>query len=354
VRGVVDEIGRGAGVAVIAQEGLNDDGGAETLLAALDAQEPWSDLPVLLLTLPLSRRGPHAHPVIGLPERANVMLLQRPTPVHLFVSAVRSAVRARRRQYQMRDLHRELERAVQLGELFASIVGHDLRTPLGAIKMSAEAIVRGSQDAAALRPAGRILTSSDRMARMIEQLLDFARVRQGLGIELQIRPTHLDDVAQQVAQEVEAANPGAAVEVRAAGDLSGIWDGDRLAQALSNLAANAVQHGRAGTAASIELEGTGAESVVARVRNLGAIPEGARPTLFEPFRRAASSRTTGGRRQGLGLGLFIAREIVRAHGGDIVVHAGAPDTTVFEITLPRRARYEVRSDPAVGATPSLR
>lgn len=189
---------------------------------------------------------------------------------------------------------------------------------------------------------------------MIEQLLDFARVRQGRGIELQLRPTHLERVAQQVVQEVEAANPGAAIEVRASGDLSGVWDADRLAQALTNLAANAVQHGRADTPASIELEGTAAEVVVARIRNVGGIPGNALPKLFEPFRRAVSSTTTGGRRPGLGLGLFITREIVRAHGGDIVLDAAAPDMTVFEVKLPRHARSEVRSDAAANTTASLR
>jgi signal transduction histidine kinase len=352
VPGLVDEMGRGAGVAVVAQEAF-DEGGADVLLAALDGQEPWSDFPVLVLTLPRSRSAPRAHPAIPLLERANVMLLQRPLPVHLFLSAVRSAVRARRRQYQMRDLHRDLERAVQLGELFASILGHDLRTPLGAIRMSAEAIVRGSQEAAALRPAGRILTSSDRMARMIEQLLDFARVRQGRGIELQLRPADLGGVAQQVVEEIEAAHPGATVEVRASGHLSGVWDPDRLAQVLSNLAANAVQHGSKRTTATIALDGAARDVVVARIRNSGSIPENAVPTLFEPFRRA-SARTESGARGGLGLGLFIAREIARAHGGDIVVRTAEPDMTVFELTLPREARSAITSDPARNAVESLR
>ncbi|ABS27423.1 sensor histidine kinase KdpD [Anaeromyxobacter sp. Fw109-5] len=331
---LVQEMRRGAGAVVVAQEGLND-GGTEPLLSALDAQEHWSDLPILLLTFPLSRRAPHAHPAVALLERANVMLLQRPLPVPLFLSAVRSAVRARRRQYQIRDLHHELERAVQLGELFASILGHDLRTPLAAIKLSADAIVRGSQDPAALRPAGRILNSAERMARMIEQLLDFARVRQGSGIELQLRPAHLDDIARPVLQEIEAANPHATIEVRGSGDLSGEWDPDRLAQVLSNLAANAVQHGTRGTTTTVELEGTDGGLVRARVRNFGTISSDVLPTLFEPFRRTASSAT---RERGLGLGLFIAREIVRAHGGDISVRTPESDLTVFEVILPRRAR----------------
>lgn len=336
VDGLVHEIRSGAGVVVVAQEAF-DEGGTEPLLATLDAQEPWSDLPILLLTFALSRRSPHAHPAVALLERANVMLLERPLPVHLFLTAVRSAVRARRRQYEMRDLHRELERAVQLGELFTSILGHDLRTPLSAIKMSAETIVRASQDAVGLRAAGRILNSADRMARMIEQLLDLARVRQGSGIELQLRRASLGDVARRVVQELEVANPEATIELSEHGDLSGIWDPDRLAQVLSNIGSNAVHHGRKGTTTTVELEGTDVDVVRARVRNFGAIPDDVLPTIFEPFRRAASPATRKGD-TGPGLGLFIARAIMRAHGGDITVRRSGPDATIVELTLPREAR----------------
>src|SRR5690606_17602219 len=185
VGALLSAIKNSAGAALIAQEALSM-GQAEALLAALEAQEPWSDIPILLLTLPLSKRLPHAHPTIGLLGHANVMLLQRPLPLHLFLNAVRSAVRARRRQYQMRDLHSELSRAVQLGDMFVSILGHDLRTPLGAIKMGAELIVAASEDAGSLLPARRILSSADRMVRMTEQLLDFAQVRQGGGIRLRL------------------------------------------------------------------------------------------------------------------------------------------------------------------------
>jgi len=103
----------GAGAAVVAQEAINQ-AGAAALLAALEAQAPWSDVPILLLTFALTKRVPHAHAVLALFERANVTLFQRPLQIPLFVSAVGSAVRARRRQYQMRDLHSELERALQL------------------------------------------------------------------------------------------------------------------------------------------------------------------------------------------------------------------------------------------------
>lgn len=324
----------GAGVVVIAHEALPHSG-AEELLAALDAQEPWSDVPVLLLAEATSRRRPPV--VTRFFERANVTLLQRPLGIQLFLSSVRSALRARRRQYQMRDLYRELERAVQLSDLFVSILGHDLRTPLSAIKLSAEVIVRLSLDARALRPAGRILTSTDRMTRMIEQLLDLARLRQGRGMPLQLREAHLGDLARQVVQEIEDANPSASLRVRESGDLAGTWDPDRLAQVVSNLVANAVQHGARERPVTVELDGTQAGSVRMRVQNFGIVPPEALATLFEPFRRSEGSAAPTSGSRGLGLGLFIAREIARAHGGDIALRS-ADDCTTFEVVLPRQAR----------------
>jgi signal transduction histidine kinase len=320
-----------ASVAIVAQEALNQAGG-EALLAALDAQEPWSDVPILLLTFALSKRAPHANAVVALFERANVMLLQRPLQLSLFLSAIHAAVRARRRQFEMRDLHRELARAIQLGDMFVSILGHDLRTPLGAITMSAETIVRGSQDARALRPAGRIMASAERIARMIEQLLDFARARRQGGMVLELKPANLVEIARQTVQELEDSNPSATIQLVESGDASGTWDPDRLARVVSNLAGNAVKHGIQGESVTVELDGTDRAVVRLRVSNPGTIPAASVPTLFEPFKRTAPAKTG---ERGLGLGLFIAREIVQAHGGDIAVRTPDGEATVFEVTLPR-------------------
>jgi two-component system, sensor histidine kinase and response regulator len=321
----------GAGAAVVAQEALTRRGAA-ALLAALEAQEPWSDIPILFLSEARSHRPPNVVPAFL--ERANITILQRPLTSQLFMSGIRSAIRARRRQYQMRDLYCDLERAVKLGDMFVGILGHDLRTPLGAIQMSAELIVRASEDARALKPAGRILTSADRMTRMIEQLLDFARVRQGRGIRLEVSSADLGELARQVLQELGDANPLARLDVSFSGDLTGRWDPDRLGQVVSNLVGNAIQHGTAGNAITVELEGTQAGTVRLCVTNAGAIRAEAMPTLFEPFNRLADSK---GREKGLGLGLFIAREIVRAHGGDIRVRE-VDGACAFEATLPREAK----------------
>jgi signal transduction histidine kinase len=330
---LLDGIASGAAAAVVAQEALSPHG-AERLLATLEAQEPWSDIPVLLLSEGRSRRSPRV--ATRFFERANVTLLPRPLAVQLLLSSVRSAVRARRRQYQMRDLYRELERAVQLSDMFVSILGHDLRTPLGAMILAAETIVRSSQDARALRSAGRVLTSGDRMKRMIEQLLDFARVRQGRGIPLRVGPVNLGAVCRQALQELEDANPQARLVLRDEGDLSGTWDPDRLSQIVSNLVGNAVQHGAKDQPIDVDVDGTDSSTVRLSVRNAGAIRPEALPTLFEPYKRTAAHAAVPGK-TGLGLGLFIAREIARAHGGDVSVRSTGERTT-FDVTLPRDGR----------------
>jgi signal transduction histidine kinase len=329
-------ISSGAGAVVLAHEALSP-AGAVGLLAALEAQEPWSDLPVLLLSEARARTRRNVRVIPAVLEQANIIILQRPLSIQLFSSSVRSAVRARRRQYQMRELYRELARAVQVSDMFVSILGHDLRTPLGAIKLSADIIMRLAPDSPALRPGSRILSSVERMTRMIEQLLDFARVRQGRGIPLHVGRVDLGEVCRQAIQELEDANPQASIQLEEVGDICGVWDPDRLAQVVSNLVGNAVQHGTRGEPIAVEVDGRDRSTVRVSVRNFGAVPPEQLPTLFEAFKRAAAPTTTGAGRTGLGLGLFIAREIARAHGGEMLVQAAA-EVTRFEVTLPREAR----------------
>ena len=275
-------------------------------------------------------------PTVKLFEQANVILLQRPLSPRLLLSAVRAALRARRRQHEMRDLHLRLARAVQLGDTFVSILAHDLRTPVTAAKLAADGILRRSQDPRALDYARSIVSSLLRMNGMIEQLLDFARFRQGRGVRLRLGAANLGDLTREVLREIEVANPRASLRMTVAGDLDGAWDADRLAQVVSNLASNAVQHGVPDRPVSVELDGRDRDVVRLRVTSAGVIPQDEIPSLFEPFRPSTSAKGAGG---GLGLGLFIAREITRVHGGDISLRTREDEgLTTFEVTLPRTAK----------------
>jgi signal transduction histidine kinase len=149
---------------------------------------------------------------------------------------------------------------------------------------------------------------------------------------------HLGELCHQVSQELEDASPLAVFQREEKGDLSGFWDPDRLAQVLSNLLGNAVQHGSRGTPVGLEADGTDPGRVRVRVENSGAVPPELIPTLFDAFQRASEqSSSLAPRGTGLGLGLFIAREIARAHGGEITVTT-EDDRTRFEVALPRDAR----------------
>jgi len=228
----------------------------------------------------------------------------------------------------------ELARTASFREQFIGILGHDLRNPLNAIRASADVILmHDNLHPGQAKGVRRIIASADRMARMINDVLDFTRGRLGGGIPVQRTRANLHEVVQQTVDELHVAHPDRDFGFEATGDGWGFWDADRVAQVVSNLVGNALQHGS--IAAPIRIAVCDLQqNVVVRVTNTGqSIPQTALPTLFEPFRGSviAARRT---KNQGLGLGLFIVNEIVRAHGGTIDVQSSEHATT-FSVVLPR-------------------
>jgi phosphoserine phosphatase RsbU/P len=221
---------------------------------------------------------------------------------------------------------------LNLNERFCSVLAHDLRTPLAAILMNAQLLSRRGRDSASVSVADRIAASAERMTRMIAQLLDVSRARSLAGIPIERRPIDLAHVCREGVAEILSAHPDRKVEFEALGDCTGEWDPDRLAQVLSNLLANAVHHSEPGSRVTVRLDGTGEDVVELRATNQAAIPAHLLPVLFEPFEHF--TRAQQGQR-GLGLGLYIAREIARGHGGRIDVHTQGGETTTFIVTLPR-------------------
>jgi signal transduction histidine kinase len=224
----------------------------------------------------------------------------------------------------------EAERNVRYNEMFAGMLGHDLRNPLGAISMGAHYISRVASGEKATRAATRILSSTERMARMIDQLLDFTRIRVGDGIALSRTRFDLAELCHRVKEEIEAGNPDCAIEVALRGEIIGHWDYDRLLQVFSNLIGNAVHHGQQGSRVSISAEGRELRDVVVRVHNGGAVPAELMPVLFEPFRGGKQPKS-----RGLGLGLYITRQILLAHGGDITAESDPDRGTTMRVHLPR-------------------
>lgn len=230
-----------------------------------------------------------------------------------------------------------LEETVRNNELLAGVLAHDLRNPLAAIMTAAHLLLANDHDdglspwsAKALR---KILASGGRMKAMIEQLLDFTRARSGGGIGIDPKPANLAELATQAVDELELTHPSWRLERRVVGDPNGAWDPDRMLQVISNLASNAGQHGRAGGSILVLVDGSQPEHVMLSVHNEGVIAAVKPQELFDPFRSFGQPRRQS---SGLGLGLFIVREIVRAHGGSVEAVSSEADGTSFIARLPRR------------------
>src|SRR5438132_1643693 len=228
----------------------------------------------------------------------------------------------------------EQKKIDELREQLIGIVGHDLRSPLSSVVVGAELMLkRGMLHDADAKVTARIARSAERMAKIISQLLDFTRSRLGGGMRIEPREVDLAEICAQVIAEVETVHPDRAVSFEADSDVRGVWDRERLAQVVSNLVGNAIAYGKADGAVSVVLRDEG-DSVTLSVHNEGpAIPAEVLPAIFDPFRRQA--RRTSRNSDGLGLGLFICRELVAAHGGEISAQSTDGAGTTFTVRLPR-------------------
>jgi len=247
----------------------------------------------------------------------------------------RTALAARLRAGErILSLEERLREEAVMRERFIGILGHDLRQPLDSIVLGAELLARRGEGEDALR-LERIARSGQRMNAMIRDLLDFARGRLGGGIP--VRPACMDlrVTCQRAVDEVGVVFAERTFDLGSRGDTTGTWDGERLAEAITNLLNNACSYSPGDAPVRIFLDGSAASEVALEVSNGGqAIPPDLATRIFDPFRRGAHPHAP---RAGLGLGLYIAREIARSHGGTLTLRSDAEWPTTFRLALPRES-----------------
>jgi len=217
-----------------------------------------------------------------------------------------------------------------MSDLFVGVLGHDLRNPLSSITAGAALIEQDPDDVAGtLRKIRIIQRAAGRMDRLIQQVLDFALARVKGGIPVAPVESDMAAIARQAAAELDGGAASDRVVLEVVGRTTGQWDTDRMLQVVSNLVANALEHGEPKTAVRVLLDGIGADVVRLEVRNGGVIPPATLAQLFSPYKpRERNAR-------GLGLGLFIVDQIVRSHRGEVTVISEEGVGTTFVIKLPR-------------------
>ena len=223
-------------------------------------------------------------------------------------------------------------------EMFLAMLGHDLRSPLSAIMMSAEFMLETAElTEPHLSLTTRISSSANRMQHMIGDLLDFTRSRLGGGIPIERAEMSIEKVVHDVVDEIAAAHPDRVIKLDARGGSKGSWDCERISQVLSNLIGNAVEHGEPGGTIGVNVAGDDKEVTVA-VHNLGsAIPAERLNGIFGPMKSRDITGSAAGPSGNLGLGLYIAERIVSAHGGSVDVESSKDAGTTFTVHLPRVA-----------------
>ncbi|MEP7057057.1 MAG: HAMP domain-containing sensor histidine kinase [Caldimonas sp.] len=231
-----------------------------------------------------------------------------------------------------RRLLDQLERAQRLlrsNELMVAGLIHDLRTPLMAINLSAEVAMVRSQDEAVQQAVRRIRSSSARMARVFDHLLNLSRVGTEMP-EIELQPGDLGDVAEAIVAEMRAAHPAAKFELTQDGSFGGVFDASAITGSIRNLLGTALEHVGPIEPISVRIDGTHPDRLFLEVSIAGIIPADVQERMFVPGPNRARREVPG-----LGLGLHEIDGFVRAHGGSVVGRSRAPEGTVFELLLPR-------------------
>lgn len=342
VRTLCRLVEEGVGAVLIAEEALTPDA-LGCLAEVLKAQPAWSDLPIVIFASAVPSRAATARLERTQNMLGNVTFVDRPVRVATLITAMKAALRARARQYSARQLLQLLEakeeearRRVDFEQQLIGIVSHDLKNPLSAVLFTASSLLRREGlDERTTLAAVRLQSSAERAIRMVKDLLDFTQARLGGGIPVKREPVDLHQIVEQVVDEIQLSYPDRFLLLRRSGAAQGSWDADRLAQAISNLVLNAVKYSPPNSRVSVEARDDG-DAAIVEVHNTGdPISAELLPRIFNPLQRGTVDTDKMGR--SIGLGLFIVKSIVDAHGGTIDAASSPQQGTTFTLRLPRTA-----------------
>jgi len=335
------EIERGAG-ALLLTEHIAHARYVENVVAALKQQPPWSDLPIVML-VPNSPSSNNVKRLLVL--LSNVTVIERPAPTSTVVSAVQAALRARKRQYEIRVLleseraaHQESERINRTKDEFLATLSHELRTPLNSIFGWTQILKMKPSDAALVSTGIEVIDRNIRIqTQLIEDLLDVSRIISG-KVRLDVQSISLSDVIEAALESVALAIQAKQIRLEKVIDPLGCaisGDFGRLQQVLWNLLTNAVKFTPKGGRIHVLCERVNSHVEVSVTDTGEGIEREFLPHLFERFSQADGSSTR--QHGGLGLGLSIVRQLVELHGGSVAAEsAGRGAGATFIVRLPLR------------------
>lgn len=352
---LVRRLREGAGAVLLTEEALAP-AAAASLLAALAAEPPWAELPIVLLGAGNPRAQGDA--VATLRAASNLTILERPVRGLSLVTTLQMALKARRRQYEIRDwiqreraARREAEAASQIKDEFLATVSHELRTPMGAILLWARLLGSGRLDEGKAQHAIlAIERSAEAQSKLIEDLLDVSRMTSG-KLHLSLCEADLWPVIHAAVDVIRPAAEAKRIALEALLEThAGVVriDPDRIRQVIWNLLSNAVKFTPPEGRISIRLARRSGHICIEVADTGKGIDPRFLPYVFERFRQADA---TAHRQQGgLGLGLSISRQLIELHGGTICAESAGPGLgAVFRVTLPLASAGERREAPDIGA-----
>ena len=337
---LAEEIQAGVG-AIVLTDAIAGDGSFARLTATLDRQPSWSDAPTVLLSRTNHLSSPTTRLLAAL---RNVTVLDRPTSTRTLVSAVQAAIRARRRQYQIRDqmntlreVQESLRSADRRKDEFLAMLAHELRNPLAPIRTATELLARTlPPHASSQATADLVKRQVNHLTRLVDDLLDVSRITQG-RIQLQRRPLELSSIVDQAIESVEPLLREKRHVVNQISNFETLYvDGDsaRLVQCVTNLLTNAAKYTDSAGEIRVETRAEAEAAVISVSDNgIGISPE-LLPRIFDLF--VQSDRSLDRSEGGLGIGLSVVQRLVRMHGGKINATSPGPGKgATFEIRLPR-------------------